>query len=199
MSSIISSKLLAFMLACAMLLAVAVPVAFAEEEKSAAGAVPEIKVIMGATGSGIARANVYIDSTLAGTTDSKGNFTFKEAPAAGNHTITVSAKGIKNATVSTDFAVKPVVVKADAEKGKNLDVHVTDRNTKAGLAGVTIINNKYVVGQTDANGDLKMADFPMGIYLVKLEKEGYRPTTTLLIVLSDRKQNFALGPLATHE
>jgi hypothetical protein len=190
---------MAFILASAILLATAVPVAFANEEISGAHAAPDITVIMGATGSGVGRANVYLDGTLAGTTDSKGNFTFKEAPAAGNHTVLVTAKGIKNATEKVNFAEKPALIKVESSKGKSLDVHITDRTSKSGLAGVSVINGKYTVGKTDANGDLKMADFPMGIYLVKLQKDGYRTTTTLLIVLSDRKQSFALSPLATHE
>jgi CarboxypepD_reg-like domain len=199
MSSDNRLKFIAFILASAMLLAAAAPMAFANEEKTTASDVPDITVILGATGSGVGRASVYLDGTPAGTTDSKGNFTFKEAPAAGNHTIMISAKGIKNATETVSFAEKPVVVKVEVSKGKSLDVHVTDRTTKSGLAGASLIMNKYVVGQTDANGDIKMADFPMGIYLVKLEKEGYRTTTTLLIVLSNRTQSFGLSPLATHE
>ncbi|HTY91362.1 MAG TPA: carboxypeptidase regulatory-like domain-containing protein [Methanocella sp.] len=193
--SSIGSRSLAFTLACAVLFTVAAPLAFAEE-KTIAPTGSDISVIMGATGSGVARASVYLDGTLAGTTDSKGNFTFTTAPAAGTHTVTVSAKGIKNATASTDFATKPVVIKAEAGKGKSLSIHVTDAKSKMGLADAKIVNGKYVVGSTDASGDLKMADFPMGIYLVKIQKDGYRTTTTLLIVLSNRTSSYALSPTA---
>jgi hypothetical protein len=117
MSSINGFKLFAIMLVSAMLVAMAVPAAFAEEKTTGAhagSAVPDVTVILGSTGGSVGGANVYLDGSLAGKTDSKGNFTFKEAPAAGNHTIMVSAKSIKNATVEANFAEKPVVVnKAD--------------------------------------------------------------------------------------
>jgi hypothetical protein len=199
MASIIRSKLLAFMLVSAVLMALAVPMAFASEETTTAHAVPDISVIVGATGSGVGKASVYLDGALAGTTDSKGNFTFKEAPAAGNHTILVSGKGINNSTVQTAFAEKPVVIKVDTSKGKSLEVLISDRTSKKGLAEASIYNGKYLMGTTDVNGNFKIANFPTGIYLVKLEKEGYRTSTTLLIVFADRKQSFGLSPAAAHE
>jgi hypothetical protein len=187
------------MLVSAVLLAMAVPAAFASEGTTTAHAVPDITVIIGATGSGVGWASVYLDGALAGTTDWMGNFTFKKAPAAGNHTILVSGKGINNSTVQTAFTEKPVVIKVDIAKGKSLEAQVTDRTTKKGLAEAAIYNGKYLIGKTDANGDLKIANFPTGIYLVKLEKEGYRTSTTLLIIFADRKQSFGLSPAATHE
>jgi phosphatidate phosphatase APP1 len=159
-------------------------------------AVPDVTVILGSTGGSVGGANVYLDGSLAGKTDSKGNFTFKEAPASGNHTIMVSAKGIKNATVEANFAEKPVVVKADASKGYKTTVHVTDKASKQGIAGVSVINNKYVMGTTDVSGDLVINDYPMGIYLIKLEKEGYKTTTTVLIVYANKTQSFSLTPAA---
>jgi hypothetical protein len=197
MASIIRSKLLAFMLVSAVLLAIAVPAAFASEGSTTATAVPDISVIMGATGSGIGRASVYLDGVLTGTTDSKGNFTFKKAPAAGNHTILVSGKGINNSTIQTAFAEKPVVIKVESSKGKSLDVQITDRTSKKGLADASVFNGKYLMGKTDANGNLKIADFPTGIYLVKLEKDGYRATTTLLIIFANRNQSYGLSPAVT--
>lgn len=199
MSSGMRSRFIAFFLASALILTLAAPMAFASEEATTAHAAPDVQVILGATGEKVGRANVYLDGTLAGTTDSKGNFTFTEAPATGNHTITVSTKWTKNATETINFVEKPAIIKVELNKGLRLNVHVTDRTTRAGLADASLIMGKYVVGKTDANGDIQMADFPMGIYLVKLEKEGYRTTTTLLIVLSNRTQNIALGPAAAHE
>ena len=192
MSSANAQKLLVITLITSLLFTMAVPLAFAESGDVAG---PDMRVIMGATGSPVGRANVYLDSNLVGTTDSHGNITFKSAPAAGNHTLEVSAKGIKTVDMSTDFSgIKPLVVKAEGVKGKNLSAHVTDGASKKGLAGVSIYNNKYLVGTTDANGDLNMANFPLGLYLVKLQKDGYKDKTTILIVLSDRKQSFTLTP-----
>ncbi len=182
------------MLVSAVLLALAVPAAFATKEKSTAHAVPDITVIMGATGGAIGKANVYLDGNLAGTTDSKGNLTFKEAPAAGNHTVLVSAKGINNVTVITDFSTKPAVIKAESTKGKNLTVHVTDKNSKQGVAGVSIYNGKYRMGMTDDKGYFNVTNFPSSLYIVKLEKDGYKNTTTLLVVFSNTTQKFSLSP-----
>lgn len=191
MSSIKGFKLLAIMLVSAMLVAMAIPAALAEE-KTAAG--PDLSVIVGSTGSGVGGANVYLDGSLAGKTDSKGNFTLKEAPAAGNHTILVSAKGLNNATVETNFAEKPVVVKMDPTKGYVMTVHVTDKNSKQGIAGVSVTNGKYVMGTTDAMGSLTVNNCPLGLYLIKMDKAGYKSSTSVLIVYTNKTQSYALTP-----
>ncbi len=192
MTSTKGLRLIALALVPAMLLALAVPAAATEEKK--ATAVPDITAILGSTGGSVGGANVYIDGSLAGKTDSKGNFTFKEAPAAGNHTVVVSAKGIKNATATANFAERPVVVKADAAKGYKMTIHVTDKATKQGISGVTVLNGKYAMGTTDASGDIAINDCPMGLYLIKLEKDGYKASTTLLIVYTNKTQSFSLTP-----
>ncbi len=194
MTSINVFKLFTIMLVSALLLAMAIPAAVAEEKTTAAKAGPDISVISGPTGSAIGGANVYLDGSLAGKTDSKGNFTFKEAPAAGNHTVLVSAKGIHNATVNTDFAGKPVVVKTEASRGYEMTVHVADKASKQGIAGVTVLNGKYVMGATNASGDLALNSCPMGLYLVKFEKDGYKSSTSLLIVYASKTQSFTLTP-----
>ena len=76
--------------------------AVAEQQAGSTGG-PDVSVIMKATGGSVGGAKVFVDNTLAGTTDSKGNLTFKEAPAAGNHTMTVMKNGLQNATLTTDF------------------------------------------------------------------------------------------------
>jgi hypothetical protein len=194
MSSTYRFKLLAFFLASAVLLSMAAPIAMAAEEKTAARAGPDITVMLGSTGGKVGNMNVYLDGKLAGKTDLWGNFTFKEAPAAGNHTVTVSAKELKNVTMDTSFAEKPVVIKTEMSKGNNMTIHVMDKAGKQGIAGVSAINGDYNMGTTDASGDLVIKDCPAGIYLIKLEKDGYKTTTTLLIVYSNRTQNYSLTP-----
>jgi hypothetical protein len=161
-------------------------------EVKAAAAGPDITVIMKATGGSVGGAKVFVDGELAGTADSKGNLTFKEAPAAGNHTVTVVKNGLQNATLTTDFAHKPAVVSMIPAKGKNLTIHITDKANKEGLANAGVYLHKYLMGTTDASGDLVISDFPMGIYLIKITKDGYKPSTTLLIVFSDRTQGYTL-------
>jgi hypothetical protein len=192
MSSTNRFKLLAFILASAVLLSMAAPIALAAEEKTAAHVGPDITVMLGSAGGKVGNMNVYLDSKLAGKTDLWGNFTFKEAPAAGNHTVTVSAKDLKNVTVDTSFAEKPVAIKTEMSKGNNMTIHVTDKAGKQGIAGVSAINWDYNMGTTDASGDLVIKDCPAGIYLIKLEKDGFKTTTTLLIVYSNRTQNYSL-------
>jgi hypothetical protein len=194
MSSTKGFRLFTFVLVSAMLLAMAVPAAFAEEKAAAAHAGPDLTVMLGSTGGKVGNINVYLDGKLAGKTDWKGNFTFKEAPSAGNHTVLVSAKDLKNVTIDTSFAEKPVVIKTEMSKGNNMTIHVTDKTGKQGIAGVSVINGDYKMGETDASGDLAIKNCPAGIYLIKLEKDGYKSTTTLLIVYSNRTQNFSLTP-----
>jgi hypothetical protein len=194
MSSTNVFRLFTLMLVSAMLLAMAAPAAFAEEKTAVAHAGPDIIVMLGSTGGKVGNMNVYLDGKLAGKTDWKGNFTFKEAPAPGNHTVLVSAKDLKNVTVDTSFAEKPVVIKTEMSRGNNMTIHVTDKAGKQGIAGVSIINGDYKMGTTDASGDLVIKDCPAGIYLIKLEKDGYKSSTTLLIVYANKTQSYSLTP-----
>ncbi|MGA9140446.1 MAG: hypothetical protein WBZ29_09495 [Methanocella sp.] len=155
---------------------------------------PDVRVIMKATGDLVGGAKVYIDNLPAVTTDSKGNLTLKEAPASGNHTVTVVKNGLQNATITTDFATKPALVSMTPAKGKNLTIHITDKSSKAGIANAEVFNNKYLMGSTDADGNLNIGDFPQGLYLIKLSKDGYKTSTTLLIVFSNRTQSYTLTP-----
>lgn len=187
-------KILAFILVSAMLLSVCMPVAFAEEKTTAASA-PDLTAIIGSTGGKIGNANVYVDDKLAGKTDSKGNLTFTEAPAAGNHTILVTAKGMNNVTLSTDISQKPLLVAmTPAKGGKTMTLHVTDGKSKSAIEGVSVYNGKYLMGNTDASGNLVIKDVPLGIYLVKFDKEGYKSSTSIMIALNDRKQSYSLAP-----
>lgn len=189
------SKLLAFVVVSAVLLSMAMPAALAEGTTKVT--TPDITVITAMSGAKVGGASVYVDNSLAGKTDSKGNLTLGQAPAAGNHTILVTAKGLKNATVSTDFSKKPVVVTADPLKGKNVTIHVASSANKEGIKGVSVYNGNYLIGTTNAAGDLTFGNFPAGIYLVKLQKEGFKSSTTLLIVLSDnKKHNYMLSASA---
>ncbi len=167
--------------------------AVAEQQAGSTGG-PDVSVIMKATGGSVGGAKVFVDNTLAGTTDSKGNLTFKEAPAAGNHTMTVMKNGLQNATITTDFATKPALVSMVPSKGKNLTIHITDKKNKESLANAQVYNNKYLMGSTDGEGNLAIGDFPQGLYLIKLSKDGYKTSTTLLIVFSDRTQSYTLTP-----
>ncbi len=140
MSSIYRFKLLAIILVSAVLLAMAAPMVLAEGTAQAAA---DISVIVGSTGNGVARASVLVDGNLAGTTDSKGNLTFKETPAAGDHNVTVSAKGINTTSIMTNFVSKPVVVKVNQSyAGKTFNIHISDKSSKNGIAGVsfTMVN-----------------------------------------------------------
>ncbi len=194
MSSTNGFKLLTFVLVSAMMLALAAPAAIAEE-KAARHAGADLTVILGSTGGKVGNMNVYLDGELAGKTDLWGNFTFKEAPAVGNHTVLVSAKDLKNVTVDTDFAEQPVVIMTEMSKGNNITIHVMDKSGKQGLEGVSVINGDYQMGTTDASGDLAVKDCPAGIFLVRLEKDGYKSSTTLLIVYTNNKtQSYSLTP-----
>lgn len=171
-----------------------VQVAFASESTHVAAATPDVTVILGVTGSTVAGVQVQIDGTDAGKTDSKGNLTLKE-PLTGNHTVTVSKKGINNTTITADFTHKPVVVKVGQEKSiYTTTIHVTDKNTKKGVAGVEVINNKYSLGTTDANGDLVIEGYPMGLYLLNLNKDGYKKANVGMVVYNNKVHNFALTP-----
>lgn len=194
MSSTNGSRLFIFMLVSAMLLAMAAPAGFAEEKTTAARAGPDLTVMLGSTGGMVGNMNVYLDGKLAGKTDWMGNFTFKEAPPAGNHTVLVSANDLRNVTVDTSFSEKPVVIKTEMSKGNNFTIHVTDKAGKQGIAGVSVINGDYKMGMTDTSGDLLIKDCPVGIFLIKLEKDGYKSTTTLLIVYTNKTQSYSLSP-----
>lgn len=172
-----------------------VQVATASESTTAAAATPDITVILGTTGHQVGGATVSIDGTDVGKTDTKGNLTLKE-PLTGSHTVKVTMKGINDTTVTADFSSKPVVVKTSPAKGtKTLTMHVTDKNTKAAVAGVDVVNNHYKIGTTDANGDLVIDGFPQGLYLLNLEKNGYKKGNTVMVFFSDKKpQNFTLTP-----
>lgn len=185
--------IIAMFVAAVLIISLAAAPAALAEEKQTKSTTPAVTLIMGATGDKVGAASVYIDDRLAGTTDSKGNLTPKEAPAAGNHTVKVAKKGLNNVTISTDFATTPVVLSmTPATGGRNLSVHVTDKNTKLGLGNVEIYNNKYKIGSTDANGYLNLTNFPSGMYLVKFSKDGYKPSTTVLVAMSNKTQNFVL-------
>ncbi len=194
MSSTNGFKLLTFVLVSAMMLALAAPAAIADEKAARHGGA-DLTVILGSTGGKVGNMNVYLDGELAGKTDLWGNFTFKEAPAVGNHTVLVSAKDLKNVTVDTDFAEQPVVIMTEMSKGNNITIHVMDKSGKQGLEGVSVINGDYQMGTTDASGDLAVKDCPAGIFLVRLEKDGYKSSTTLLIVYTNNKtQSYSLTP-----
>lgn len=187
-------KIFAFILVSAMLLSVCMPVALAEEKTTAASA-PDLTAITGSTGGKVGNANVYVDDKLAGKTDSKGNFTFKEAPAAGNHTVLVSAKNMNNVTLSTDFSQKPVIATmTPAKGGKTMTLHVKDSKSKNAIEGVSVYNGNYLMGKTDASGSLVIKDVPLGLYLVKLNKEGYKNTTSVMIAVSNRSQSYSMAP-----
>jgi hypothetical protein len=161
----------------------------------AAVATPDVTVVMKATGDSVGKANIYLDGVLAGTTDSKGNLTFKETPAAGDHTITVTKKGLRNETLTADISEKPVVVGMIPVKGaKVLTLHVTDKSTKDVLANKAIFSGSYELGTTDAAGNLVINNFPQGLYLKKFSADGYKPSTTFMVIFSNKTQNVALTP-----
>jgi len=161
----------------------------------AAVATSDVTVIMKSTGDRIGKADVYMDGMLAGTTDSKGNLTFTEAPAAGNHTLIVSKKGFQNETATADFSGKPVVVGMTLIKGvKVLTLHVTDKTTKDALANKAVFCGSYELGTTDATGNLVIDNFPQGIHLRKFSADGYKPATTFMLIFSNKTQNIALAP-----
>jgi hypothetical protein len=163
--------------------------------EKAAAATPDVTVILKSTGDLIGKANVYMDGMLAGTTDTRGNLTFKEAPSAGNHTLIVSKNGLQNETVTTDFSHKPVVVGMTQVKGvKVLTLHVTDKTTKEALANKAIYCGSYEMGTTDATGNLVIDNFPQGIHLRKFGADGYKLSTTFMLVFSNKTQNIALTP-----
>jgi hypothetical protein len=161
----------------------------------AAVATPDVTVIMKSTGDRIGKADVYMDGMLAGTTDSKGNLTFKETPTAGNHTITVTKKGLLNETATADFSEKPVVVGMTLVKGvKVLTPHGTEKTTTHALANKAVFCGSYELGTTDATGNLVIDNFPQGIHLRKFSADGYKPATTFMLVFSNKTQNIALTP-----
>lgn len=199
----IVKKLLAFTIVFTVLFSMSASMALAEEhgasEKGTITAQPDITVIMGATGDKIGGANVYIDDTLVGKTDSRGNFTFKEKPASGNHTVSIIKKGIRNVSVNTNFSGTPTVIKvAQDYPGKNVTILITDKNTREAIPGASVYNYQgdFIIGTTDDKGSISLKDFPAGLYLIKLKKEEYKDSTTLLIVASDRTQSYTLTPAA---
>ena len=170
-----------------------VQVAVASESSPAPTSTPDVQVILGTTGHKVSGAAVMIDGKDAGKTDAKGNLSLKES-LTGNHTVTVSMKGINNTTVTADFTHKPVVVKTSPAKyTMNLTMHITDKTTKQSLAGVKVINDQYYMGTTDANGDLVIDGFPQGLYLLDLQKDGYKSSKTVMVFFSNKKpQNFTM-------
>ncbi|MCD1296009.1 hypothetical protein CUJ83_13480 [Methanocella sp. CWC-04] len=188
-------KLFIILIASALLLSASVSMASASSNAVTHEQEPDITVMMGATGGKISGASVYIDDVLAGKTDSNGNFTFEQAPTAGNHTIKIAKKGIEDIVETVDFAHKPVVLKAVPDYPcKNITVSVTDKNTKHGVEGVSVMFGDFVAGQTDANGELKLDNFPPGLYLIKFKAEGYKDSTGLLIVYKDMTWKYVLTP-----
>lgn len=175
-----------------------VQAAFASEHPvttSAAVDVPDISVIVGATGYKVPGASVYINDKLVGKTDGKGNLTLSEPVTGSNVAVKVVRSGFNDTTVITDFKQKPVVVSVgQAKYTAKLTLHVTDATTKGDLAGTTIYNGDYKLGTTDANGDLVIDGFPMGFYLIKIEKDGYKTTNTLLLFFSASTQKYSLKP-----
>jgi hypothetical protein len=61
---------------------------------------------------------------------------------------------------------------------------------------VSVYNGNYLMGKTDASGSLVIKDAPMGLYLVKLNKEGYKNSTGVMIAVSNRSQTYSLAPSA---
>ena len=51
------------------------------------------------------------------------------------------------------------------------------------------------MGNTDGAGNLTIGDSPMGLYLIKLSKDGYKTSTSLLIVFSNKTQSYTLTPV----
>ncbi|WP_424357215.1 hypothetical protein [Methanocella sp. MCL-LM] len=166
-------------------------------EHAAASATPDVTIILGTMGHKVSGAMVKIDGAEVGKTDASGNLTLKE-PLTGNHSVTVSMKGINETTVSADFTHKPVVVKVGPEKYTlKLTMHITDKNTKHGIEGVNVYNNKYLMGTTDANGDLVIDGFPQGLYLMSLEKPGYKTSSAVMVFFSAKApQTFTMTPTA---
>jgi hypothetical protein len=155
---------------------------------------PDITVVIKANGDRVGGASVYVDDVLAGTTDSKGNLTLKEAPAAGNHTLKVTKRGLQDATMTTDFSAKPVMVTMNPTNGKTVTLHVTDKNTKEPIADKAIYIGQYELGTTDASGDLVINDYPKGFFMPKFSAYGYQPTSVFMVVYSSKTQNVALTP-----
>ncbi len=186
-------KLIAFAVIVLMSLATVQVAVASESSHATTTSTPDVQVIIGTTGHKVSGATVMVDGTDAGKTDSKGNLSLKES-LTGNHTVTVSMKGINNTTVTADFTHKPVVVMTSPEKYTlNLTMHITDKATKQSLAGVKVINNQFYMGTTDANGDLVIDGFPQGLYLLDLEKDGYKPSKTVMVFFSNKKpQNFTM-------
>jgi hypothetical protein len=181
---------------------VSFPGAIASEEThesviTNAAATPDVRVVINATGDRVGSASVYLDSLLAGTTDSKGNLTLKEVPSAGNHTLKVVKKGLQDTTLTTDFSGKPVVIGMSPTNGKTITMHVTDKNTKEPIANKALYSGQYVLGTTDADGNLVITDYPKGFYMPKLGVDGYKAASVFMVVYSNKTQNVVLTPEET--
>jgi hypothetical protein len=190
-------KIASVLFVASLMLSVSVTAGSASEAVShGSAAAPDMTVILGATGQKVSGASVFIDDKLVGKTDSKGNFTFAEKPHAGS-AIKVVKKGLKDTVVAYEEG-KPLIVKTYTEKpGKKTTIAITDRNTKHGIEGATIYNGDYVIGTANDKGEVTIDDFPFGLYLIKIKKDGYRSTTTLLIVTSDKTHKYMLTPDST--
>ena len=185
-------KIITFILVSAMLLSVCLPVALAQEI-TATASVPDLTVIIGSTGDKIGNANIYVDGRRDGKTNAKGNYTFTQAPAAGNHTLLVTAKNMNNVTLSTDFSQKPLPVAMTVVKGgKTMTLHVQDSASKSGIEGVSVYNNNYLMGKTNATGDLTVNNVSLGLYLIKFNKDGYKSSTGVMIALSNKTQSYSM-------
>jgi hypothetical protein len=124
----------------------------------------------------VAGAEVYVDGTLAGTTNQFGGYTLSRI-VFGNYTVEVKKDGFV-ATKKQIDVIKPgneFTIELPFEK-VDLTIYVQDREQKV-VPGVTISFNSNTIGLTDTHGQVVSKVKYNTLYNITAVKEGYQPVS----------------------
>jgi hypothetical protein len=124
----------------------------------------------------VAGAEVYVDGTLAGTTNQFGGYTLSRI-VFGNYTVEVKKDGFV-ATKKQIDVIKPgneFTIELPFEE-VDLTIYVQDKEQKV-VPGVTISFNSNTIGLTDTHGQVVSKVKYNTLYNITAVKEGYQPVS----------------------
>ena len=124
----------------------------------------------------VAGAEVYVDGTLAGTTNQFGGYTLSRI-VFGNYTVEVKKDGFVSTKKQIDV-IKPgneFTIEMPFER-VDLTIYVQDKEQKV-VPGVTISFNSTIIGLTDTHGQVVSKVKYNTLYNITAVKEGYQPVS----------------------
>lgn len=134
------------------------------------------------TGSGISGASVYIDGSLAGSTDSSGNAVVSMTYPPANHQISVSASGYETNTGALVLGssqsggyITVRLTRGPQSGAVTFAVHVVDLSTGSPVYGASVLLDGNFQGTTDSNGKVAVSTtYPPAEHFYQVSASGYQ-------------------------